>query len=94
MIKFLVVVGLFMVMFGFLGFALWFARWKQEGRACCSTGIEDLLQNEWDPCLSCPKKGTDECDHDHNDEKHCATNVSTKALEDQKNNKSVPSAID
>jgi hypothetical protein len=68
MTTFLAVVGLFMLMFGFLGFALWFARWKQEGRACCSTGIEELLENEWDACGTCPKRGTDEC-HDHPEDK-------------------------
>ena len=86
MSSFIAVTGLFMVMFGFMGFALWFSRWKQEGRACCSTGIEELLGNEWDPCYTCPKKDTEACDHDEISsevcEHHDALNVDACALED------------
>ncbi len=87
MMTFLAVTALFMVMFGFMALALWFARYKQEGRACCSTGIEELLAEDFDPCLTCPRKDSEECNlpHDHADgevcEHHGKANVDTCALE-------------
>ena len=62
MSTFLVSVGFFIVMSWFMAFALWFSRYKQDGRACCSTGIEDI-DAKLDPCLTCPRKeSVEECD--------------------------------
>ncbi len=64
MTTFFAAVGLLMVMFSFMAFALWFSRYKQDGRACCSTGVEEL-DAKLDPCITCPRKDSDDCDHDH-----------------------------
>ncbi len=63
MVTFFAAISLAMVMFGFMAFALWFSKYKQNGRTCCNTGIDEL-DSKLDPCISCPRKDSEECDHE------------------------------